>query len=141
VPLTVRFTLVECDRLPLVPVIVIEYVPAAVPDATVNVAVEVCDPLIDVGAKPTVTPEGMFDADSATADENPSIAEIETVEFPLLPCFTVTDPGLAAIVKSGVCVCVPASAFTSAGVGLPQPVTRSYPVTAEKLPEVPLVMS
>lgn len=25
--------------------------------------------------------------------------------------------------------------------GLPHPVTRSYPVTAEKLPDVPLVMS
>jgi hypothetical protein len=110
---------------------VIEYVPAAVPDATVNVAAEVCDPLIDVGLNCTVTPEGMFEADSATADEKPPTPEIEIVELPLLPCATVSAPGFAAIVKSGVCVCVPASAFTSAGVGLPHPVTRSYPVTAE----------
>ena len=82
----------------------IEYVPAVVPAATMNVAAEVCDPLIDAGLNCTVTPEGMFDADKATADENPPIAEIEIVELPLLPCVTVTDPGFAAIVKSGVCV-------------------------------------
>ena len=75
-------------------------------------------------------------------DDNCTItAPQQTVELPLLPCATVSAPGLAAIVKSGVCVCVPASALISAGVGLPHPVTRSYPATAEKLPEVPLVMS
>lgn len=35
----------------------------------------------------------------------------------------------------------PASALIRPLFGLPHPVTRSYPVTAEKLPEVPLVMS
>ena len=129
--LTVRFTVVECDRLPLVPVIVMAYVPAAVPEATVNVAVELPEPLTDAGLKPTVTPEGAFEYDRATADENPPTAEIEIEDVPLLPAATVSDPGLAAIVKSGVCVWVPASAVTSAGVGLPHPVTRSYPVTAE----------
>jgi hypothetical protein len=110
---------------------VIEYVPGVALAATVNVAVELpAPPLTVAGLNPTVTPEGKLDADSATEDENPSIAEMEIVEFPPLPCATVNDPGFAAIVKSGVCVCVPASAFTSAGVGLPQPVTRSYPVTA-----------
>jgi hypothetical protein len=113
-------------------VIVIEYVPGVALDATVNVAVELpAPPVTVVGLNPTVTPLGRFDADSATADEKPPSAEIEIVEFPLPPCITVNDPGFAAIVKSGVCVCVPASAFTSAGVGLPQPVTRSYPATAE----------
>jgi hypothetical protein len=38
--LTVSVTVVECDRLPLVPVILIEYVPAATVDPTVNFAVE-----------------------------------------------------------------------------------------------------
>lgn len=95
-------TVVECIRLPLVPVIVIAYVPGVVPDATVNVAVEVCDPLIEPGLNPTVTPEGTFDAASETDDEKPSIAEIEIVELPLLPCFTVSDDGFAAMVKSGV---------------------------------------
>jgi hypothetical protein len=106
-------------------VTVIAYVPAVVPDATVNVAVEVCDPLIDVGLNPTVTPEGMFEAVSDTDDENPPVGVIEIVDVPLLPCTTVSDPGLAAIEKSGFCVCVPANALISAGVGLPQPVTRS----------------
>jgi hypothetical protein len=123
--LTVSVTVVECERLPLVPVIVIEYVPAAVPEATVNVAVEPPEPVTDVGLKPTVTPLGRFDADSETADEKPSTAAIEIDELPFAPGATVSDPGFAAIVKSGVCVCVPASALTSAGVGLPQPVTRS----------------
>jgi hypothetical protein len=90
-----------------------------------NVAVEVWEPLIDVGANWTVTPEGRFEADSATDEENPSIAAIEIVESPLPPCTTVSDDGLAPIVKSGVCVWVPARALTSEGVGLPHPVTRS----------------
>jgi len=123
--LTVRFTVVECDTPPPDPVIVIEYVPAVTPEATVNVADDVWDPLIDEGLNPTVTPEGMFDAVNPTDDENPPVGEIEIVELPLLPCATVSDPGFAAIVKSGFCVCVPASALISAGVGLPQPVTRS----------------
>ena len=124
-------TVVECDSPPPAPVIVIEYVPAAVPDATVKVALELPDPVTELGLNPTVTPEGTFDADSDTDDEKPSIAEIEIVELPLLPGATVNDDGLAPIVKSGVCVWVPARALTSAGVGLPHPVTRSYPVTAE----------
>jgi hypothetical protein len=98
---------------------------------TVNVAVEVCDPLIDVGLNPTVTPVGTFEADSETDDENPPVGVIEIVELPLLPCTTVIDPGFAAIEKSGVWVCVPPRVVASAGVGLPHPVTRSYPVTAE----------
>jgi hypothetical protein len=129
---TVRFTVVELDRLPLVPVIVIEYVPDAVPAATVNVAVEVDEPLIDVGLKLTVTPEGAFEDDSETDDEKPPVAEIEIEDVPLPPVDgTETELGLAATVKPGVCVCVPASALISADCGLPHPVTRSYPVTAE----------
>jgi hypothetical protein len=88
----------------------------------------VVDPLIEVGLKPTVTPEGRFEAANDTDDEKPPTPEIDDV--PLLPGATVSAPGFAAIVKSGVCVCVPASASISAGVGLPHPVTRSYPTTA-----------
>jgi hypothetical protein len=124
--LTVSDTVVECDRLPLVPVIVIEYVPAAVPEATVNVAVELPEPLTDVGLNATVTPLGMPLAESETAEANPSTAPIVTVDVPFAPGATVSEPGFAEIVKSGFC-CVPepASVVTSAGVGLPHPVTRS----------------
>ena len=112
--------------------IVIAYVPAAVPAATVNVAVEVVEPLIDVGLKLTVTPEGAFEYDSDTDDENPPVADMEIVDAPLPPVDgTEIALGFAASVKPGVCVCVPASALISADCGLPHPVTRSYPVTAE----------
>lgn len=125
-PLTVSVTVVECERLPLVPVIVIEYVPAVVPDATVNVAVELPEPVTGFVPNPTVTPLGWPDADSVTADVNPLTAPIEIDDDPLLPGATVSEVGFAAIVKSGFCcVCDPVSALTSDGVGLPHPVTRS----------------
>ena len=112
--------------------IVIAYVPAAVPAATVNVAVELVDPLIDVGLNDTVTPEGAFEYDNETVDENPPLGVNEIVELPLPPVDGIESAfGLAASVKPGVCVCVPISALISAAVGLPHPVTRSYPVTAE----------
>ena len=104
--------------------------PAATLDPTVNVAVELPEPVTELGLNDTVTPLGRFDADSATAELNPSTAPIVTVEVPVLPAFALA--AVAEIVKSGVC-CVPepASVATSAAVGLPHPVTRSYPVTAE----------
>jgi hypothetical protein len=55
---TVSDTEVVCVVLPLVPVTVIAYVPAAAVDATVIDIVDVPDPVIEVGLKPTVTPEG-----------------------------------------------------------------------------------
>lgn len=124
--------MVEFERLPLVPVIVIAYVPAAVFAATVNVAVDVVEPLIDAGLNETVTPEGALEYDNEADDENPPVADSEIVDLPLPPVDgTEIDPGFAASVKPGVWACVPRSALISAGVGLPHPVTRSYPVTAE----------
>jgi hypothetical protein len=57
-------TVVVCDRLPLVPVIVIGYVdPPATVEATLNVAT-VCPPLTVVaGLNVTVTPAGIPDAE------------------------------------------------------------------------------
>ena len=93
----------ECTVLPLVPVIVIEYVPAAVPLATVNVAVELPEPVTEVGLNPTLTPEGRFDAESDTPDEKPPVPVIEMEDVPCAPGATVSEPGFAAIVKSGFC--------------------------------------
>jgi hypothetical protein len=121
---------VECTVDPLVPVIVTVYCPALTPEPTVNVAVELPDPVIDAGLNDTVTPLGCPDALSVTAELNPPEAVVVTVELPVLPAFTDTE--VAEMEKSGFCVVPePVSALTSAGVGLPHPVTRSYPVTAE----------
>ena len=117
--------------------------PVAVVEATVNVKPYVPEPgaAMDVGLKATVTPVGCPPADKATAESKPPETEVLIVEPTLLPLTTETEAGEAAMVKAGVAL-VGASALISAGpLGLPHPVTRSYPVTAEKLPEVPLVMS
>jgi hypothetical protein len=86
-----------------VPVIVIEYVPGVVFDATARVAVDVPDPgaAIDDGLKLTVTPVGAPLADSATAESNPPLTVVVMVEVPLLPCATETVVGLAATVNAG----------------------------------------
>jgi len=118
-------------------------VPVTVVEATVNVTLDVPEPgaAMDVGLKATVTPAGCPDADKAIAESNPPETEVLIVELPLLPRTTETEAGEAAMVKAGVAL-VGASALISAGpLGLPHPVTRSYPVVDEKLPEVPLVMS
>ena len=98
---------------------------------------------MDVGLNVTVTPVGWPLADKATAELNPPDTVVVIVDAPLPPCATETEVGEAEIAKFGVGeVPPPASALIKpTPFGLPQPVTRSYPVTAEKLPDVPLVMS
>lgn len=116
--------------------------PAAAVDATVIDIDEVPAPVMDVGLKPTVTPEGWPDAESVTAESNPPVTELVMVEEPDPPCAIETEPGEADRLKPGWVVVVPASALISpVPLGLPQPVTRSYPVVAAKLPEVPVRMS
>ncbi len=97
---------------------------------------------IDVGLNVTVTPVGCPLAVKATAALNPFDTVVVIVDAPLPPCTTETEPGDAEIAKLGVGEVPPLSALIKPiPFGLPQPVTRSYPVTAEKLPDVPLVMS
>jgi hypothetical protein len=115
-------------------------VPVAVVDATARVNADDPEPVIDVGLNVAVTPAGAPLAVSATAESNPPTTVLVIVEPPLLPCTTETDPGEADSVNDGL-VATGASASIRPAFGLPQPVTRSYPVTAEKLPDVPLVMS
>lgn len=122
----------------------IGYVPVATLEATAMLMVELPAPgtAIDVGLNVTVTPLGCPLADKLIAELNPPATLVLIVELPFPPCTTDTDPGEAERLKLGVPVDPPTSALMSpAPFGLPQPVTRSYPVTAEKLPEVPLVMS
>lgn len=101
-------------------------------EATANVALDVpLPPLIEDGLKPTVTPAGMPDAVRAMAVSNPSDGVAVMVEVPLLPAATVSDAGDAARVKDGDVLDEPVSAAIRPEFGLPHPVTRSYPVTAE----------
>ena len=58
VPVTVSITVVVCVCPPPVPVTVMVYVPATVEDATVMPMVDDPLPVIDVGLKLTVTPDG-----------------------------------------------------------------------------------
>lgn len=99
--------------------------PAVVPEATVNVAVELPEPVIDEGLKPTVTPEGCPEAVKVTAESKPSTTVDVIVEVPVLPAATETEVGEAERVKSGVCVEDPARAAMRPAFGLPHPVTRS----------------
>lgn len=103
------------------------------PEATVKVAVEAPEPgaAIEVGLKLTVTPEGAPDAERDTAELNPPETAVVMVEVPLLPGATEMDAGDAESVKAGVCVVDPVSALIRPVFGLPHPVTRSKPVTAE----------
>jgi hypothetical protein len=79
-------------------------VPVAVFEATAIVMAEVPEPgaAMDDGTKLTVTPVGCPVADNATAELNPPEIPTVTVDEPLLPCTTGTEPGDAEMVKSGV---------------------------------------
>jgi hypothetical protein len=143
--LTVRLTVVVCEIAPDTPVIVTVEVPAAAELLAVRVNVLV--PVVLVGLNDAVTPLGNPDADRLTLPLNPFCGDTVIVLVPFPPGATVKLLGDAESAKFAVTV--PERAlirFTP--FGLPQPVTRSYPVTALKplpLPAdgglLPLVMS
>ena len=129
---TVRVTVVVCMRLPLVPVTVIVYVPVAVVEGTVMVMVEVPAPAMDEGLKPTVTPPaGWTAAVKSIAELKAPEMVVVIVDVPWPPWTTETELGEAEMAKLGDDE-VPASALIRpTPFGLPQPVAKSYPVTAE----------
>jgi len=117
-------------------------VPVAVLEATAMVIVDVPDPgaAMEGGLKVTPTPVGWPEAERAIAALNAPDMDAVIVEVPLFPCTTETEPGEAERLKLGD-EDVPARALSKpAPLGLPQPVTKSYPFTAEN-PLLPLVMS
>lgn len=140
---TVKDTPVVCTMPPPLPVTTIGYVPVAVVDATTMFIVELPEPgaAMLVGLNVMVTPVGAPLADKATAESKPPDTVVEIVELPLFPRTTVTELGEEDIAKSGLLVFPARALISPVPFGLPQPVTRSYPVTAEKLPDVPLVTS
>ena len=104
--------------------------PGEVDEATVIVIVEVPAPEMEAGLKLTVTPLGSPDADREIDELNPPEMAVLIAELPLLPCARETEVGEAETVKAGVGG-VPARALISPSpLGLPKPVTKSYPVTA-----------
>ena len=126
-PTTVRLSVVVWVIPPPIPVMVIGYVPVAVLDATVNDTLDEPEPgaAMGVGVKPTVTPEGWPDADSAIAELKPPDMVAVTADEPALPWVTVAEAGEAERVKFGA-EAVPARAFSKpAPFMLPQPVARS----------------
>jgi hypothetical protein len=130
-PLTVRLTVVVSTVLPDVPVTVMLYVPGAAVEPTVNCSVELPEPpLIGLVPNAAVTPPGSVDVVNVTAELNEPTGETVIVELPELPCATVNDDGEAERLKPDVCV-PPVSALMRPKFGLPHPVTRSKPVTAE----------
>src|ERR1700732_3271331 len=76
---TTREVVVECVRLPLVPVMVSVDVPTGVVLAVVTVSVEVPLPLIVAGEKLAVAPVGNPLAPRVTVPVNPFSAPIVTV--------------------------------------------------------------
>jgi len=126
-PVTVRLTVVVCVTLPPVPVTVIVYVPGVVVDPTVMVIVELPEPgaAIDVGLKPTVTPDGWPLADRPMAESKPPETAVVIVDVPLLPCATETEVGEAEIVKLGLADAGARALIRLAPFGLPQPLSKS----------------
>ena len=56
-------------------------------------------PVIEVGLKETVTPEGWPEADNVTAELKPPVVVLVMVEVPDAPCATVTELGEAERLK------------------------------------------
>lgn len=65
------------------------------------------------------------------AESNPPETVVVIVEVPVLPTTTETEVGEAARVKAGVVPDGARALIRFAPFGLPHPVTRSNPVTAE----------
>ena len=110
------------------PVTVTVNVPVAAVAAAVKVSTELPDGPIGFVLKPTVTPEGRPDADNVIDELYPPNGVLVTVEVPLVPCTIESGVPESENPEVGT---APVSAASSPAFGLPQPVTRSYPLTAE----------
>jgi hypothetical protein len=98
---TVSDTVVECVRLPLVPVIVSVLVPVGVLERVERVSVEVPEPVTDVGLNVALVREGRLLTLKLTLPLNPLIAVTVTVYEVVPGCPTVRELGEAEIEKLG----------------------------------------
>jgi hypothetical protein len=97
---TVSVTVVVCVALEPVPVTVIGYVPGAVAAPTDTVIVDEPPAETVTGLNETVVPAGCPLALRVTLCDEPLTTAVEIVDVPLPPCTTLSDAGLADIVKS-----------------------------------------
>ncbi len=74
-------------------------VPVAVPVVVLSVRVDVPAPVMDVGLKVAVTPDGSPLADKAIAELKPPVTVLVIVEVTELPLTTLTEEGEALRVK------------------------------------------
>jgi len=99
--LTVRLTVVVCDRLPLVPWIVNVNVPRGVLDLVETVIVELPEPVMDAGLNDAVARDGKPLALRLTLPLNPLTDDTVTVYVVEFPRVTEREAGDAEIEKSG----------------------------------------
>jgi hypothetical protein len=94
---TVNDTELVRDSPPPVPVIVIEYVPVVAEELALNVSVDVPEPGAAMleGLNVAVTPDGMPEAESATAELKLPLMVEETLAEPVPPCARLTLDGEA----------------------------------------------
>jgi anti-sigma factor RsiW len=123
----VRFTVVDCTKLPLVPVIVIGYTPGAAVVATWKLTVAALLALMDAALKRTVTPLGCPAADSEMAELKPPEPDALTVSAPVAPTVTVRPLLVAASAKFAV-VTLSVTVTTDGGRGAVEPLAALVPV-------------
>ncbi len=83
----------------LVPVIVIGWVPVGAFLATVSVKSDVPEPVMEVGRKLPVTPDGTPVADRVTAESEPPEAVVVTTAYPRWPWYRLPDVGETEMAK------------------------------------------
>ena len=98
----VREAVVECCRLPLVPVIVSVRVPRVALLEGCTVSVEFPEPVIEDRLKLVLTRDPCPLTLKLTVPANPFTLAMVTVYEPEVPRVTVSDDGDAEIVKSGL---------------------------------------
>lgn len=76
---TTSVAVVECEREPLVPVILNRLLPSATPEVVVTVSVEAVPGVMEAGLKDAVAPEGKPLAERFTEPVKPLSAETLTV--------------------------------------------------------------
>src|SRR6516225_7989607 len=97
---TTSVTVVECVRLPLVPVMVIVYVPVGVVELVATERVELPEPATEVGLKLAVVPLGSPLTLKFTVPVKPFTAPTVAVYDVPAPAVTVCELGEAERVKS-----------------------------------------
>ena len=115
---------VECVTPPPVPVIVIRKVPVGAFLATVRVKCDVPEPVMELGLKLPVTPDGMPVADKVTAEAKPPATVNVTTANPLWPRSRSPDVGETEMLKEPVVAAVTVSETVAVCV-----IPPSVPVT------------